>query len=561
MSQESSVPRASQKSPPLFQHQNSLTVAEVILEQFRLWGVKRIYGIIGDSIFGLMDAIAKQNTIQFIAVKHESTAALMASTEARLTGHLSVCVAQTGPGLANMINGLAEAQMEHLPVLAITGQAPLQKIGTQYKQYIDQQELVKPIASYSSLLVHPDAIIEVLTHAMYKSLVAYTVTHLSIPTDLFAMTTLSTPRPAIHMATPKPDTNKIREAVGRMKNAKRPFILIGANARACSQKAIQLAKCWGSGIVNAYGSVGVVPFECPIMLGGLGEGGNDSTTNLFKHADFILQIGTTWWPEKDVPDQTQIILIHSSEQHLNMSVPFEMGVFGDLFDIMTLLLEEFEAQAYQRNEEWVNQIEDTKRKWIESNEHERNQTLFPLHPSRIVKSIESGISEDAIIALDIGDSNLWFQRNFQAKQQQVLASNQWRTMGFALPSALAAKSCMSHRQVICIVGDGGLEMGLAELLTAARYELKITLILFNNGSYQMEIDKMKMKGYVPYGANLTNPDFVKIADACGWNAIRINNSDHLEKVLQETVNSQKPIFLDVPTAQIPYPDYIQSIKE
>lgn len=531
------------------------TVADTILEQLRLWGVKYIYGIIGDSIFGLIDAIARQNELQFITVKHESTAAMMACTEAKLTGALGVCIATSGPGLANMINGLAEAQMGKCPVLVITGQVPLSKVGTHYKQYIDQQQLIHPIATYSSLVTHPDAAIEVLTNAMNTALTERTVTHLSIPEDIFTMTTSAIPRSKIPFAKPSLSKNELQAAVNQMRDAQRPLIMVGADVKMCSSEIIRLSEIWGAGIVRAYGAIGTISDEVPAMLGGIGESGNRYATDLFQQADIVLQIGTSWWPAKNGPDQAKVILIHTSMQQLNLSVPITLGLMGNIPEIVSLLVAEFGTEGYQPNTNWITRIAEAKQMWITENDQERSMTQFPLYPSRIVKAIEANVSEDAIIALDIGDSNLWFQRNFRAARQEVLVSDPWRTMGFGLPAALAAKCVMPERQVVCIVGDGGLEMVLAELLTAVRYKLNITLILFNNGSYQMEADKMRMKGQVPYGHDLTNPDFVQLAEACGWKSVRLSSEDQPETVIQQAIDSQVPVFIDIPTSRSPYPNF------
>lgn len=530
-------------------------VADTIIEQLRLWGVKYIYGIIGDSIFGLIDAIAQQNEIQFIAVKHESTAALMACTEARLTGSLGVCIATSGPGLANMINGLAEAHMSNCSVLAITGQVPLAKVGTLYKQYIDQQQLIQPIAKYSCFVAHPDAAVEVLTHAMHTSLIECAVTHLSIPVDVFTMMTSSIPRSRIHISESSPSRNEIQAAVNQMKSAQRPLIMVGTPAKGCSSEIVRLSEIWGAGIVHSYGAIGAISDEIPNMLGGIGESGNTFATELFQQADFVLQIGTDWWPENNQPDQIKVILIHTSMHHVNQSVPIELGLIGTIPKILMMLIEAFGAVGYQTNTKWITQVREARQQWITLNDQERNISQFPFYPSRIVKAIEANVSEDAIIALDIGDSNLWFQRNFRAKQQETLVSKSWRTMAFGLPAALAAKCVKPERQVVCIVGDGGLEMVLAELLTAVKYKLNITLILFNNGSLQMEADKMRMKGQVPYGHELTNPDFVKLAESCGWEAVRLDHDVQLETVIQQALNSQKPVFIDIPISRSPYPNF------
>ena len=201
----------------------------MIVEQLRLWGVQRIYGVVGDAIFGLVDAIARQPAIQFIAVKHESTAAMMASAEAKLTGGLGVCAAQMGPGLGNLINGLGDAYSDQTPVLAgIAGQVPQRKMGTPYKQYIDQQVLMGALRLGRSLLAHPDTCVELLTKAMHISLTEGGVTHLSVPSDLFTMTTIARPWKKTTLISQKTiQRETLQPMIDVMQAAQRPLILVG----------------------------------------------------------------------------------------------------------------------------------------------------------------------------------------------------------------------------------------------------------------------------------------------------------------------------------------------
>lgn len=537
---------------PLSQRR-AYSVAEVILEQLQLWGVQRIYGVVGDAIFGLLDSVANQNAVQFIAVKHESTAALMASAEAKLTGKLGVCAAQMGPGLANLINGLGDAFLDKAPVLAITGQAPLGKIGTAYKQYINQQELVQAIASYSQLLVHPDAVADVLTAAMYTSISKQTVSHLSIPADVFSMATANEPREPIRIVKPVFVSGEVEEALQLMRSANQPMIIIGNDARSAGDKIQQLAQRWGSGIAAGFGALGIVPDFVPSMLGGLGEGGNPYLTGLFRRADVVLAVGTSWWPNGAVPEQSHVIQIENEQSRLGTGLPVNVGIVGEAAHVLQQLNEGMSAHSI--NQDWVNRIGQCKQAWTEHNEKEGTEAIYPLHPSRIVRVIEQQIAEDAVVALDEGDSTIWFLRNFRTKRQSVLLSSKWRTMGFGLPAAIAAKLCSPQKQVVCITGDGGLGMVLADLLTATRYMLPITVIVFNNDTLQMEQDKMSMKGLQPEGTKLTNPDFAKVAEACGWKSYRIEHAKQLEEALKQSRCSNEPVLLDVLTAQIPHPDF------
>nr|WP_246132177.1 thiamine pyrophosphate-binding protein [Paenibacillus hemerocallicola] len=524
----------------------------MILEQLQLWGVQRIYGVVGDAVFGLMDALAKQNTISFIAVKHESVAAMMASAEAKLTGKLGVCIAQMGPGLANLINGLGDAFLDNAPVLAITGQAPLNKIGTSYKQYINQQQLVHAVSLYSQLVIHPDAVVQSLTQAMYTSVLHRTVSHLSISSDVFGMTTSMQPSEQPHLSVPVPDPTDLHEALHLMQSAKKPMILTGNGARSARESIQALADTWGCGIAMSYGAIGVIPDTNPLMLNGLGEGGNPYLPALFRKADVVLAIETSWWPEGMVPDTAKVVRIAQHQADLG-TAPADIRFVGDAASLVQQLVEGL--RRHNPKPAWIHEVQQCKRAWSAQNENERCQPGSPLPPSSIIGFMEQYIDEDAVIALDEGDCTLWFMRNYRGKRQCVLLSDRWRTMGFGLPAAMAAKLCSPQKQVVCVTGDGGLGMVLADLLTAARYGLPLTVIVFNNGTLQMERDKMIMMGLAPEGTKLANPDFTKVAEACGWNAYRIENDEQLKDALIQAQTSKRAVLLDVLTAPIPHPDF------
>jgi pyruvate oxidase len=532
------------------------TVAEAILEQLHQWGVKRIYGVIGDAIFSLMDAIARQNQIQFIAVKNESVASLMASAEAKLTGKLGVCISQMGPGLGNLMNGLGDAYLDQVPVLAITGQAPLNKIGTDYKQYVDQQELVKPFARYSALVVHPDTCIEILSKAMNTALSESAVAHLSIPEDIFSMPTNEQPfpNPILSNGLESFDDDEIIQRITQiMKTAQRPMILLGRGAKGTGSLIQDLAKQWGAGVVTDWEGKGVLPDSSPVLLGGIGKGGNPYAVNLFKQSDVVITAGTTWWNETYASTQVKILQIATYQSKLLKSTPIEVGVIGNPKTILPQLTNGL--QDFTPNISWINQVQGIKNTWERQNEQEGNQMGAPVPPSAIIRALEKTIQSDAIITLDLGNVTIWFTRNFRARKQEIITSSRWRTMGFALPAAMAAKLCKPDKQVVALVGDGGLEMVLGDLLTASRYQLPITVVLFNNGALQMEKDKMQMKGLIPEGTDLTNPDFVKLAEACGWTAHRVEHSNQLEQVLQNAFTSKYPCLIDVKTASITHPDF------
>jgi pyruvate dehydrogenase (quinone)/pyruvate oxidase len=528
-------------------------VGGAILEQLRLCGVQRIYGIAGDAIFGLLDAIAGQTAIRFVSVKHESVAALMASAEAKCTGNLAVCAAQMGPGLANLLNGLGDAYLDGVPVLAITGQAPVRKIGTHYKQYVNEQRMVQAVTDYSELIVHPDAVIPTLTRAIHVAITMKTVSHLSIPADVLGMPASVNPFPPIRAQQERPNDEDIELAARTLRRAERPMMLIGNVARSAAEPILRLAAAWGCGIAIGYGATGVIPADSPCMLGGLGEGGNPYLAGRFKEADAVLVIGTSWWPDAMTPANARIVQIADHPMALAQGIPADCGLIGEVDEIVGRLTEALKDRA--ANPEWVRQIRRCRETWASQNEREGLADGFPLHPSRIVRTVERHAAPEAIIALDEGDSTLWFMRNFRAKRQRILQSCRWRTMGFGLPAAMAASFCFADQPILCVTGDGGLAMVLADLLTAVRYRLRIIIILFNNGALQMERNKMEQKGLVPEATDITNPDFVRLAHSCGWDAWRVESADDLERRLQAALAGSNPTLLDVPTAPIPFPQY------
>ncbi|WP_449536286.1 thiamine pyrophosphate-binding protein [Ferdinandcohnia sp. Marseille-Q9671] len=536
------------------QQSSSETVAKLMINQLEKWGVKRIYGVVGDAIIGFMDELAKQNTIQFIAVKHESVAAMMASAEAKLTGRLGVCLATMGPGLGNLLNGLGDACLDKAPVLAITGQAPTKKIGTDYKQYIDQQELIKPLAEYTTLLAHPDAVTDILVKAMSTSLVKGAVTHVSVPKDLFTMNSNAKVRsePKMIQGRSLIDQTEIAKVVDVMKTAKKPMILAGVGAKQAVHEIEALANAWGAGILVSLGAKGAFDDSCENLLGGIGQGGNPHAKELFQQSDVVLLVGDLWWPEEYVPKQATIIQIDIARENIGNGIPVEVGVVGPAETLVPQVTENLQNHA--ADQAWVTQIQTAKETWANQNEEEGLQKTQPLHPSRIVRAIENTVQEDAIVTLDTGDITVWFNRNFRSTKQEVIFSGEWRTMGFGLPAALAAKICYPEKQVVAVVGDGGIEMTLADLLTAVRYNLPITVIIFNNHALQMERDKMLAEGSIPKDVDLTNPDFVKIAEACSWKGYHIKDESELESTLKRAFLDNGPSLVTVETAAIVHPE-------
>ena len=528
------------------------TVADYIVEQLDAWGIHKIYGIPGDAILPFIDAINRHPRIKFISVKHESAAAFMASAEAKLTGGIGVCTATSGPGTANLINGLADAKSDRAPVLAITGQVDSFNLGTNYKQYIDQHILMAAVTDYSGLVSVPDSCNDVMVKALRKALTQGTVAHVCFTKDVWQIPTeerIRPPEPYLRtLAQSQPEV--IAEAVKKMNEAQRPAILAGRGARNSGAKLIELAQKWQAGICTSLPAKGIVPGDHFLMMGGLGEGGSEASTIMLTEADLVLTVGATWWPEKYTSKQTRIIQIDAVPDNIGMGSQVEYGVVGDLevlLPIITRGIQETDKRT------WVDRLSSLREQWLDRIATEITSAGAPVSPGYLVKTLEKVSAPDGIIVLDVGDHTVWFNRIFTGIAQEVLISGSWRTMGFGLPAAISANLAQPDRQVIALIGDGSLAMSLGEFLTAVRYHVPVTIVVMNNGYLAMEKDKMELKQMDPSLTSLTNPDFAKFAEACSGIGFRVERPDDLENVLREAVNSGQPALVDVVASPVKFP--------
>ncbi|MGE5598107.1 MAG: thiamine pyrophosphate-binding protein [Bacteroidota bacterium] len=521
------------------------TVSDLIVDQLAAWGVRSIYGYAGDSILHLLDSLAKQDRIMFYATKHEANAAFMASAEAKMFGRLGVCLAHAGPGVANLLNGLADAYLDQAPVLALTGQVDTQHIGTDYKQYLDEQVLVRPVAAYSALISSPEAAADVLTKAMHTALAQGTVAHVAVPRDIFPRLVdleIRPPEPYLTAYPAQPEENLDRVAAV-LNEAERPMILVGRGSRGQGQAIAEFAEQWGAGIISTMPAKGVVPGEHPLVVGGLGEGGSEAATDLLKEADILLVLGATWWPPAYVPRQIKIVQIDANPASIGRRAPVYYGYVGKIGDVMAKLSAKVEPQVRGA---WFGRIEEARRHWRARVAAEAERVSEPLAPQQVVRSLEKAVAPDAVIALDVGDHTLWFNRVFTGANQEVIASGTWRSMGFGLPAAIQAKLNNPARQVVALVGDGGLNMALPEFTTAVQYGVPVKVVVFNNGCLAMERNRMLAGNLKTEGTHLTNPDFAAYAEACGGHGYRVARPQELGEVLQKAMADETPCIVDVP---------------
>ncbi|OCL28009.1 pyruvate oxidase [Orenia metallireducens] len=534
-------------------------LSKVIIEQLNKWGVEHIYGYAGDTILKFFSEL-KDSPIKLYTTKHESAAGLMASAESKLKGQLSVCLADGGPGSVNILNGVADAYSDRTPMLLITGQVESWNMGTNYEQFIKQMNITDSLTVYSAMVTNPESIVDLMVKAMTKALVEGGVSHLIVPMDMWDKETNAQARDYLpHLDEVRlPDDELINQSVELINQAQRPVILYGRGVKGCREELLEFANKINGGLISTLAAKGMVEYDQPLFLGGLGHAGNEKADNLLKESDLIIILGATWWPMDSVPRNPRVIQFDAIKENIGMNHPVEVGVLGEIRSSLELLLEKVSAK---NNQEWREKIEGTRQQLIDklSTEYENNEE--GICPKEIIKAISNNIGENEIITLDSGDNVVWFGKYFNKRCEEVLISGKWRTMGFALPAALAAKINYPEKPVTCIIGDGGIGMVLAELLTARRYNLPIRIIVMNNGLLAMERNKMLSANLEREEVNLSNPDFIKLAEVCGIRGMRAESVKELDYILNQNQDITETILIDVATADpIPTGTKLESRK-
>lgn len=521
-------------------------VKKLIIKQLVNFNVNKIYGYPGDTILSFMSAL-KDSPIKLYTTRHESTAGLMASAESKLTDNISVCLAHSGPGTANIINGIADSYSDKTPLLLISGQVEGYNIGTNYKQFVNQLELTNPLTVYSTILLNPESTIDILYKALTKAISTGGVSHLVIPMDIWDKESSAVPRqfPAHLKIKPMPAESLLDQAAERINNCHKPVILYGRGAKNSITELIAFADKIKAPLVNTLPAAGLIDFGHPLALGGLGHSGNNYSSQILGEADLIIILAATWWPIDYTPRAPQIIQFDVTKNNIAADHPVDLGIYSDLQSALSTILNKVNTKD---DSQWQSHFNEIKNKWLDEINTVSGKSDWPLNPAAVITIISEMTQENEIISLDSGDNVIYFGKYFGNKCKDILISGSWRTMGFALPASLTAKINFNQSPVTCITGDGGLNMVLGEILTAARYQLPVKIIVLNNGSLAMEKNRMITEDLKVEEVSLTNPDYVKLAEACGISGVTVENIENLKNVLSENVNPDKPLLIDIPVS-------------
>ena len=524
------------------------TVSDVLINQIAAWGVKYVFGIPGTSTLGVVDAIRKTNgKVQYIQVRHEEVAAFMASAYGKLTGHISACLGISGPGATNLVTGLYDAQLDHSPVLALTGMVPRKQIGRGAIQEIDQHAFFEPLSVYNKTLMTEDQTTILATLAIKHALLDQGVAHIGIPNDVQKLPYDAEIQPfegrMPNMAYGQEEW-LIEKAAKVIDQAERPVVLAGFGSRGQGTKLLKLASKISAPIISTFRAKGIVDDSEPLYVGCHGGLGTTAAGELMDKTDLIVAIGSSFSDLSQIPKK-RTVQIDINPLMIARRYPVEVSLLGNSAVLIPKLTEKV---AQKDNIRYLDEVTRLKLKWQNLLEKEVNSNLKPIRPQYIIKVLNEKISDNAVISLDVGENCWWFGRNFQMKRsQKMVMSGTLATMGFGLPGALAAALAYPDRQIICLTGDGGLTMVLGDFLTALKYNLSVKVFVMNNKHLGMIMQEQKVEGYEGWQTELHDFSFAKFAENSGGLGIKVTEPSDLESAVDKALATKKPSIVDVDT--------------
>lgn len=532
-----------------------MKAAKLFVQCLENEGIERIYGIPGEENMDMMDALLDSN-IEFITTRHEQGAAFMADVHGRLTGKAGVCLATLGPGATNLITGVADANLDKAPIVAIAGQAGTDRLHKESHQVLNLVDIYKPITKYSTQILVPENIPEIVRKA-FK--VAQTekpgACFIDFPENLAELEITDAAPLKVQQATiPYPPQNKIQQAIECINDAEYPIIMAGNGViRAKASAAlVKFATQANIPVSNTFMAKGVIPFSNPLSLGTIGLQAHDYVSCGFDKADLIICIGFDmieyhphlWHSDKN----KKIIHVDVSPAEVDEFYILECGVIGDIQQS----LEAFTKGVIPKKTYHAFALREV---IVEQTKRYANDEAFPVKPQKILWDLRQVLKDEDIIISDVGAHKMWIARLYQANQPNTcLISNGFASMGISLPGAIAAKLIYPERTIVAVTGDGGFLMNSQEIETALRVNAPIIILIWHDDEYGLIHWKQNIRFGRPSHITFKNPDFVKYAESFGAKAYRITETAMLIPTLKQAIQDNTVVIIDCPV------DYRENMK-
>ena len=527
---------------------SSKTVGHVLVDTLVAAGVSRVYGVPGDSLNAITDAIRTTEGIVWSHVRHEETAAFAASAEAHLTGRLAVCAGSCGPGNLHLINGLYEANRSRVPVLAIAAQIPSAEIGSNYFQETRPEALFRECSHFCETIGHANQMPRLLEIAMQTAISRRGVAVVVIPGDIANQAaTVTEPRVKISYAEPVvvPSEGELAEMAGILNRAKKVTILGGAGCQWAHGELLAVAKKLNSPIVHALRGKEFIEHDNPFDVGMTGLLGFSSGYHAMMGADTLLMLGTDFPYQDFYPKHATVVQVDIRGEQLGRRSKLDLGVVGDVRQTLKALLPRLEGKADASHLEKAVAHYVSTRKELDELASD-SPAEGPVHPQYLTKVLNDVAAEDAVFTCDVGTPTLWAARYLRMNgRRRLIGSFSHGSMANALTQAIGAQSAQPGRQVISMSGDGGIAMLMGDIFTLKQMELPVKVVVFRNDALGFVELEMKAMGIMEFGTDLKNPDFARVAEASGLLGIRVERPSAVGDALKRALAHDGPALVEV----------------
>lgn len=520
-------------------------VAEIIVDTLVQAGAQRCYGIVGDTINHFTDAV-RQSPLRWIHVRHEEAGALAAGGEAYMTGELAVCAGTCGPGSLHFVNGIFESHRNGAPVVLIASDVARTEAGLAFPQEVDQRKIYEQTSVFCEFVSDPSQARRITALAAQAALSRHGVAVVIVNGDMFVESDDDKLEWSVHRTAPviRPGDDELDRLAAALNAAKSVTLYAGYGARNAHHGVVTLAEHLQAPVVHASRAKEFIEPDNPFNVGMTGILGNRAGMDAMERADITLCLGTDFAWTQFYPARKHVIQIDNDPTHLGRRAPIDMGLVGDIGATIEALLPHIETKEDDKH------LKKALKQWADDREDyahaEKDSDRDLLHPQHVTKMLDKLADGDALFTADGGTPMVWLLRHLTANgSRRFLTSLLHGTMANAYPQAMGMAAAYPDRQVIAMCGDGGLTMLMGDLLTLRQEKLPVKLLVYNNGALGFVEMEQRVEGLLDSFTSLDNPDFVKLADACGINAWKVDKDDQLESSMRSWLAADGPALLDV----------------
>ena len=527
----------------------SQNVCESLLSILMEAGVGQIFGVTGDALNPLLEAIRKEDRVDWIGVRHEEHAAYAAGAQSELTGGLGVCAGTTGPGAVHLINGLYNAKKEGGAVVALTGQVPRKQRGSDSHKEIDLSKMFDDVCAYQVAIESPAQMPRMAEIAIQKALAERVVVRIELPNDVIGMKVPSQHfrHPLVHGGSALiPPDSEIEKALELIEAGKRVTLFCGIGCRGSEAAVLELSNRLGAPIAHTLRAKDVFDYADGHVVGMTGLIGNPGGYHAVQDCDVLVMLGTDFPYDEFIPGGKQIIQVDTQVEHIGRRAPVTLGLVGTVKDTLGALLPRLRGTSDPKFLEHLLVLRD---KWLVQMDKQASLDRVdePLHPQLFARAIDERAASDAIFGVDVGECTIWLARQMRmAGGRRMVGSFNHGSVGSGLPTALGAIATHPSRQVWALCGDGGFGMSLTDFVTAVRFGWPLKVIVFNNGELgfvKMEMEVSGLPVYEP-ATGLVNPDFAAFARACGGEGVRVEHAADIVPAVEQALASEGPFLID-----------------